>query len=344
MILLLRKINETTSIFFLVHFTGVTSSIIRTICKVVAITLTKYKDPFSQNLVRGLILSLLKHHADWALENFNAVFKVLINKELPNAPPNKASEAAIIALNWAIILTTNYKGESSEFSKLLEYEMGLYQIGLSSGDEKTTEKSYEAVKVLFSKVENAEKTYFEKVLSMEPASGVILFLIAYVKYSMETNVNGELFKKNKSKLLEHFIKGLISVKSKPNSYHITACRLLLKNLEKDEFKTTILPGMSRAMLRSPEVILKAVGAVVNELELDLSDCSMEMGKTLIQNLYSKDDTARMEAVESLKCLANKCNDAVAIEALIKQTFAVLNGSDGKITVAEYRINLLQVEN
>jgi hypothetical protein len=32
----------------------------------------------------------------------------------------------------------------------------------------------------------------------------------------------------------------------------------------------------------------------------------------------------------------------AIEALLKQIFAVLNGADGKITVVEYRINLLQV--
>lgn len=278
------------------------------------------------------------------MEHFNAVFKALVLKELPNAPPLKGAQAAIIALNWSVIIATNAKQDnSSELNKLKEFQLGLYQLVIGCGNEKLWEMAYEVVKVLFSKVNNSKEMYFEKLLQTEPGSpGVTLFLMAYLKYAKEENDEGDLLDKNKPKITDHFIKSLVTVKTKPNVYHITACRLLLNSLSKEEFKSSILPSLSRAMLRSPEIILQGVGAIVNELQLDISEFSMELGKTLIQNLYSKNDAARVEAVASLKCVGIKCSDVNAIQALVNQAFAVLNGSDGKITVAEYRINVLQV--
>lgn len=138
------------------------------------------------------------------------------------------------------------------------------------------------------------------------------------------------------------IKGLVTVKVKPNVALFTSCSQLLKALNADEFKKSILPALQRAMLRSPEVILQGVGAIIHEIKIDCSDFAFDLGKTLITNLYSKDDSARIEAVESLKEISIKCSDTKAIEALVKQVFAVLNGCDGKITVAEFRINILQV--
>jgi hypothetical protein len=96
------------------------------------------------------------------------------------------------------------------------------------------------------------------------------------------------------------------------------------------------------MLRSPEIVLHNVGAILSEINFDVSDFSMDLGKTLVQNLASKDDTTRQESVESLKQVALKCSEVKAVEPLVKLVFDVLNGSQGKITVAEYRINLLQV--
>lgn len=138
------------------------------------------------------------------------------------------------------------------------------------------------------------------------------------------------------------IKGLVTVKVKPNVALFTSCSQLLKSLNADEFKKSILPALQRAMLRSPEVILQGVGAIIHEINIDCSDFAFDLGKTLITNLYSKDDSARVEAVETLKEISIKCSDTKAIEALVKQVFAVLNGCDGKITVAEFRINILQV--
>lgn len=319
---------------------GVNAKTVLHVCKLIAVTLTKFKDQFSQNLVKGLIQTLLKHQPEATIDAFGAIFKALVQKELPSAPPLKGGQAALIALGWAVLITVSAKTEGTE-KKLLEHQLGLYQIVVAAGNEKLNTKGYEIVKELFEKVSNAEKFYWDKLQSAEPSAGGLLFLLAYAQYAKDESQT-DLVVQNKAKLIEYFIKGLVSVKVKPNVNHFTACRVLLNNVNKEEFKSSILPALSRAMLRSPEIILQGVGAIVQELDLDLSDCSMDLGKTLIQNLYSKDDTARHDAVESLRYVANKCSDAKAIEVLVKQAFAVLNGSEGKITVAEYRINILQV--
>lgn len=313
------------------------------ICKIITITLTKFKDAFSQSLIKSLILLMLKHHPAPTMESFNAVFKALVGKELPSAPPMKASQAAVIALGWSVLIATSSPDvpkNSAEFKKLFESQIGLYSIAVSSGGKKQEDQAAYVLRELFTKFEDAETVYFKKPLEMEPSAGVLLLLMAFIKFAGTTEK--DLLTPNKPKLIDHFIKSLITVKVKPNSKHFSLCTQLLKTISKEEFTSLVLPALSRAMLRSPEIILKGVGEIVKELPLELSFCSMELGKTLITNLYSKDDTARIEAVESLKFLAEKCSDASAIEALMNQTFAVLNGSDGKITVAEYRINILQV--
>lgn len=60
------------------------------------------------------------------------------------------------------------------------------------------------------------------------------------------------------------------------------------------------------------------------------------------NLYSKDDKAREEAADGCKKLANKINNPNAIESLLKYLFGVLNGSEGKLTVIDHKISVLQV--
>lgn len=333
----------TTVVF---EISGINATIVRGICKVIGTTLTKYKDPPSQNLVKNLIVSLVQHHPETSFEHFNNVLKGILSKDLASAPPLKASQAAVIALGWSILIASNIKHESSvanpELPKLIEIQAGLYQMGVSSDNIKVSEKATQVLNTFFEQNTDLMDVYFQTLLTIEPSSGVIVLMSVILTLKQKHDGNIDMLTSNKDKVIEHFIKGLITVKVKPNSVCITLCGVILKSINHDEFKTLILPALQRAMLRSPEIILQGVGAIVRELQIDVSEFSFDMGKTLIQNLYSKDDCARSEAVESLKQVALKCSDVKAIEALIKQVFAVLNGSDGKITVAEYRINILQV--
>ncbi|XP_055638459.1 eIF-2-alpha kinase activator GCN1 [Toxorhynchites rutilus septentrionalis] len=324
---------------------GINATIIRGICKVIGTTLTKYKDPASQMLVRDLIVALLEQHPDLAYEHFNNVLKTLVTKDLAAAPPLKGAQVAILALGWANLIALHANHESAvgkkEFPKLIENQAGLYQLSLTSGIQKVSAKAYSYLKELFAKKEDLEKLYFSQLISFEPSSSVIILMSAILRYSKEECDNLTLLEQNRTKLLDHIVKGLITVKIKPHASDIVGCSVVFGTITKDEFKATILPALQRSMLRSPEVILRAVGSIVNEIQLDISDFVLDLGKTLVQNLASKDETVRQEAAESLKQVAMKCSAPKAIESLLKDVFAVLNGSGGKITIAELRINLLQ---
>lgn len=293
-----------------------------------------------------MIVSLAKHHSDLTFEHFNNVLKTIISKDLANVSALKCSQAAVIALNWSTALASSVDRTTdvgkAEFRKLIEYQAALYQFGISGGNEKVTERANQLITNYWSQNDAIEMQYFDRLSSLEPASSVIVLLSAIVRYRLNNNPSDTILSDNKDKLIDHFIKGLVTVKVKPNAALFTSCSLLLKSLNIDEFKKSILPALQRAMLRSPEIVLQGVGAIIHEIEIDCSDFAFDLGKTLITNLYSKDELARNEAVESLREIALKCSCPKAIEALSKQVFAVLNGADGKITVAEFRINILQV--
>lgn len=327
-------------------FAGINAQIVRGICKVLGTTLTKYKDSKSQTLVKDLIAALADHHSDLTYEHFNNVLKTIVSKDLVGLTPLKSSQAAVIALGWSIQLATHAKRDTdvgkNEFKRLIEYQATLYQFGISGGNEKVSDRAEQLITTYWSQFDDIELEYFERLLALEPAGSVIVLCVAILRFRAKRRGDDSLVVQYKDKLIDHFIKGLVTVKVKPQVASITACSQLLKTLSLDEFKKSILPALQRAMLRSPEIVLQAVGAIVHELEIDVSDFAFDLGKVLVQNLYSKDEMARNEAVESLKELAQKCSEAKAIEALVKHAFGVFNGSDGKITVAEYRINVLQV--
>lgn len=53
--------------------------------------------------------------------------------------------------------------------------------------------------------------------------------------------------------------------------------------------------------------------------------------------------AREEAADACKRLAQQISDSGAIEALLKKTFDVFHGSDGKLTVVTHKISVLLVK-
>ncbi|XP_037948421.1 eIF-2-alpha kinase activator GCN1 [Teleopsis dalmanni] len=324
---------------------GVNSATIKGICKVIATTLIKYKDPPSQLIIRNLIVDMLKTDVvgDFTVEHLNSIFKVLALKELPNAPPLKASKAAVIALGWTVLVMKHSSPESNvlktEWSRLLDYQSLIYQITLHSNSIRIHETTQ---KMLFDlwRDENLFQNSFSHMLEKECSNNVLLFLMLHLQFN-DRERDTHLLDTHKEKFINYFVKSIISTKIKPHKNYIFTCRPLLKTIHKTEFENYILPPLQKAMLRSPELILQAVGLIVQEIDLDFSPYADLFGKVLIQNLYSKDEVARNESVESLKQIAQKCSEENAILTLLKMIFSILNGSDGKITVAEYRLNLLQ---
>lgn len=71
------------------------------------------------------------------------------------------------------------------------------------------------------------------------------------------------------------------MKIRPNSNYIKGCSDLLRQLQKSEVQETLLPALHKAMLRSPETIIQAVGEVVANLDIDLDGIIVDIGKGLI---------------------------------------------------------------
>lgn len=102
----------------------------------------------------------------------------------------------------------------------------------------------------------------------------------------------------KDRLLDTFIKTLISCKNKPIKTVIVACYPLMKTVNHDQFKTTLLPALQKAMLRNPEIIIECVGFVISGVDLDLSLYASDIGKSLIGKHYC---SSSMEPVK-YRCL------------------------------------------
>lgn len=273
------------------------------------------------------------------------MLKALLAKDLATNSL-KTSQAAVIALGWSVIVAANVSTSGdvvkTEHPKLVALQAELYQLALVSPNAKVAEKATQIITQFWQQHKGSDELYFKSLIGAESSSSVIIFLSTILSYRFDRDQNLSLLHEHKAALLEHFIKGLVTVKVKPREQYIPACHVLLTSISQDEFRTSVQSALQRAMLRSPEIVLQAVGAIVQQLQIDVSEFAEELGKPLIQNLYTKDDVARSEAVYSLGEIAKRCNSAKVIESLLKQIFAVLNGADGKITVTEYRINVLQV--
>lgn len=296
--------------------------------------------------MRNLIVDLMSAHPELTIEHMNGVLKAIVFKELPNAAPQKTTKASVIALGWSVLILKNASFSSifkAEIHKLFDYQLALYQMILSSGNLRILEMAEKVLFDLWNGNTNLFNDCFKYFIGKDAGTSVIVFLMLLLKFKQLYDIETDFLDQERSKVLDHFIKDIVTTKTKPNINITLSCRPLLASVTKEEFENLIYSALQRSMLRSPEIIMQGVGVIVQDISLECDEYANNLGKVLIQNLYSKDDITRQESVNSLKQLSMKCSKAESIEDLLQKIFAILRGSDGKITVAEYRMNLLQVK-
>ncbi|XP_033149137.1 eIF-2-alpha kinase activator GCN1 [Drosophila busckii] len=322
---------------------GVNSNIIRGICKVLGTTISKYKDASSQLLVRKLICDLLIAHHDLTIEHMLAVFKALLFKELPSAPTHKSCRSAVVALGWVTLILKNSNRDSNicktEKLRFIEYLSLLFQNTLIAQSPRVSEA---ATKIIFDLWEN--NIIFEEMLrtlfQMDATSNITVIIMMMVRFEIEHNQNA-ILTEHRTKVVEYFVKSMVLCKCKPEKSVITTCRPLLETLDDSEFNLHIYGPVQKAILRSPENTLESVGLIFDFINIDGSRYATQIGMALIRKLYSDGEVARRESLDSLKSISQKCSNGNVIKELLSRIFSILNGSDGKINVVEYRINLLQ---
>ncbi|XP_050665165.1 eIF-2-alpha kinase activator GCN1 isoform X2 [Leptidea sinapis] len=322
---------------------GITEPAVRFICRVLTLTLHRYRDTTSQSYVKALLAYLTKNHREWTLKNFLPVV-LEISEVLKNTVTSKnLSQSGLYALRWTTVLVENgLKGEPVDYNIIVLSQANLLTTVIAYGDKKKIGKAY-------SMLHNAWKTigieevsnWVEVLLSQAPDSGphVCITFSALCRHYKDVN-NQEIILQHKAKMLESFIKSLISVKSRPNPNHIRGCSHLLHLLDKSDIKSTLLPALHKAMLRSPETIIEAVGEVVDNLNVHLDELTVDIGKSLIVNTHSRDEWTRAASMSALSRVAHRCSTLAAAELLLKATFAEYDGASGKLTSSEDKIAVI----
>lgn len=323
----------------------------------VGTTLTKYKDADSQSLIKRLITELVDSHPEWALEHMNGTFKVLLAKDLKEIPAAKLSPFAYIALQWSTLLLSGLrkveeqdvekkKSLDTDIDQMLQYQCQFYQMALFVGNAKVTRKFNECLFEFWTET-GMDQVAIEYLVNKKSAESLeisgLLYLAGIVSYQEESHGMSALVDSHKDILFDQFIRFFVTAKEKANPHLLAHCRVLINSISESDFQSKFLPPMQKALLRNPEIVLKVAGIIFAAVEIDLSSCASDLGRVLIQNLYSNNGDSRQEALDSLKSLAEKCEDAKVVDRLVEVIFGIWNsGVDGKkLTLIELRLSVLK---
>mmetsp|Transcript_36317 Transcript_36317/g.82796 ORF Transcript_36317/g.82796 Transcript_36317/m.82796 type:complete len:2659 (-) Transcript_36317:74-8050(-) len=113
----------------------------------------------------------------------------------------------------------------------------------------------------------------------------------------------------------------------------TAARFLplTRAVTHDEFASTLLPAIVRALKRTPEFVVHSLAVLLSQLSIDCSGYVEELGTELKSRLRVSDDTGRAEGVNALVQLAAQCSDPQALQVLGAMLQKMLTGKDGPLT-------------
>lgn len=168
---------------------------------------------------------------------------------------------------------------------------------------------------------------------------ICVALSAICRHSKHVGIEQMLFH-HKAKMLETFLKSMITVKTRPNSNYLKGCGDLLQLIDKIDVQDILLPSLYKGMLRSPETITQAVGDVLGNMKLYLDEDAVDIGKSLIVNLHSKNEWVRAETLAALQRLAQRCQKLSVAKTILAHAFAEYNGAGGKLTSSEDKIAVL----
>ncbi|CAG9834134.1 unnamed protein product [Diabrotica balteata] len=322
---------------------AVNENIVKGISKTLPLTLSRYRDRSSQQLVKNLVTALVEDHPEAAIKCLTNVLVDVATQYKNIVITNNTSKTALFALTWStIIFTKGWKHSpgtvQAQLTQIVELQSYLVTSILGADNMKRKLKAITLMHRSWSSVPDSEKMYLEVIKKVEQNQYIVV--LASLLAEKLSKAKSEELNTYMDLLVDTFIKNFISCKVRPSPNIIIACYPLLSQINQQLFTKSVLPALQKAMLRNPEVILECVGLVISGVDLDLSKCTGDLGNSLIANLHSKDDKARSEAADACKRLAEKVKDQKSVEELLKKTFAVFHGSDGKLTVVDHKISVL----
>ncbi|GAX75317.1 hypothetical protein CEUSTIGMA_g2762.t1 [Chlamydomonas eustigma] len=144
-----------------------------------------------------------------------------------------------------------------------------------------------------------------------------------------------------TEVLGLFCDRVIAGKEKPSAEILRAYQSLMKNVTEEEFSGKVLPALTRALKRVPEVALIVLSAFCQASELDLSSCAEELFTTIVQQLRIK-ESVRSVALDCLKGLSLRLQDTKVVSTVAASIMKILQGAaeGGKVKLPAERVALV----
>ncbi|XP_014232646.1 eIF-2-alpha kinase activator GCN1 [Trichogramma pretiosum] len=324
----------------------INEKIISWICRSLSLTIHRYTDNSSQFYVQKLIKCILVTRPQ---EGFRQMINVICEQAEwhKNVMPTRSTGAsAYLVLKWSFLIYRYGSNDmicskdDSEIARLILAQAILCASALAVEDKKLTRNVTGQFFCLWKDVDYDLDEKFVSVIEDAEASEGLIVISGILTSFLEAN-QSKLCERLKVACLPAFIKVCVSCKKKPKLYLIDAAEPFLKVIKDDDFKTQLLPALQKAMLRSPEIIIETVGHILLLLNLNLDPYVPDISKGILANLISKDDLVREESAIACQKLIRNCSNSAVVEELLKNVFAVFNGSQGKLTVLTHKISVLE---
>ncbi|XP_054298427.1 stalled ribosome sensor GCN1 [Pongo pygmaeus] len=317
---------------------------VKGLCKLFCLTLHRYRDAASRRALQAAIQQLAEAQPEATAKNLLHSLQSSGIGSKAGVPSKSSGSAALLALTWTcllvrIVFPSRAKRQGDIWNKLVEVQCLLLLEVLGGSHKHAVDGAVKKLTKLWKENPGLVEQYFSAILSLEPNqnyAGMLGLLVQFCTSHKEMDVVSQ----HKSALLDFYMKNILMSKVKPPKYLLDSCAPLLRYLSHSEFKDLILPTIQKSLLRSPENVIETISSLLASVTLDLSQYAMDIVKGLAGHLKSNSPRLMDEAVLALRNLARQCSDSSAMESLTKHLFAILGGSEGKLTVVAQKMSVL----
>ncbi|KAK7803834.1 hypothetical protein U0070_027292 [Myodes glareolus] len=319
---------------------------VKGLCKLFCLTLHRYRDAASRRALQAAIQQLAEAQPEATAKNLLSSLQSSGVGSKAGVPSKSSGSAALLALTWTcllvrIVFPLKAKRQGDIWNKLVEVQCLLLLEVLGGSHKHAVDGAMKKLTKLWKENPELVEQYFSAILSLEPNqnyAGMLGLLVQFCTNHKEMDVVSQ--HKASSTLLDFYVKNILMSKVKPPKYLLDNCAPLLRFMSHSDFKDLILPTIQKSLLRSPENVIETISSLLASVTLDLSQYALDIVKGLANQLKSNSPRLMDEAVLALRNLARQCSDSSATEALTKHLFAILGGSEGKLTVVAQKMSVL----
>ncbi|ESO82427.1 hypothetical protein LOTGIDRAFT_223326 [Lottia gigantea] len=319
---------------------------VKGILKFLVTTIGYYRDNRSIRAVSNVITSLLTVYPEGAVKHISSALTPFADhKAKINSVCRSNSGESLVALSWtcialSILIKSPNGVDDSTLGQIVRIQLLLIDSCLSADNKSITKSTYRKLSILWSQVSVSLVSYLIAFSTLEPSRSSICCCALLLKYFHSSPETRSVKDEFKVPYLDIYCKQVLASRSKNPQHILKWSKEILVYCSSDYFKTQLLPTAQKAMLRNPEIITETVCCMLSGTTIDLSKFASDIGKLLHAQLISKDENLRKFAELGMKNLANYCSDAGAVLKLVSETFAVLGGSEGKLTILEQKLSVI----